>query len=414
MPIPNSQRIIQQREERGWTQPELARRAELDPKTIWNAEKGVSISRASITAIAQALGVPAAELQVAPVITPEPDETRRSVLIVDDAPQMRDLLTRILAREYDVTTVDSAAAAEAVFGRRSVDIILTDKRMGLPPKRSGIQLLEWVRFHSPRTIRLLMTGYSELEDTIAAINRGHVYHYLSKPLPSIDEVLHVFRQAAEKFELVRSRDQLLEQLQQANRDLERRVAERTVELEKAYCELQQRAVEMERLALTDPLTKLFNRRAVEALALTELKRHTRYQNALALGIVDIDDFREINRRYLLPGGDAVLVGLAKLLTTTMRETDSVGRIAGEKFLVIARETNQDGAAALAERVRARVEGTPIDYQGQKVALTVSSGFAVVEGATLASYAQMYELAKAALDEAKSQGRNRCVVRRIQG
>ncbi len=321
---------------------------------------------------------------------------RRTLLIVDDEPAIRKLLTTILSPEYDVTAVDSADAAQRVFNNcQSVDIILTDQEMEPPSKRTGIQLLEWVRIHSPRTIRLLMTGYAELENTIDAINRGRVYHYLSKPFSGNDEVRHVLRNAAEKFELIHSRDQLLEQLQQANRDLELRVAQRTQELEKAYCELQQRAVEMERLALTDPLTKLFNRRLVEALALSELKRHARYQNSLALGIVDIDHFKEINRRYLFEGGDAALVGLAKLLTATMRETDSVGRIVHEKFLVIARETNAEGARTLAERVRTRVEGTPIDYQGQKVALTVSIGCAVVEGTTPASYSQMYEQAKAA-------------------
>jgi diguanylate cyclase (GGDEF)-like protein len=353
--------------------------------------------------------------------------SKRSVLIVDNDPEIHKVLTLLLSPEYDVTAVDSADAAEAVFHRhQSVDIILTDQKMGLPPKRNGIQLLEWVRFHSPRTIRLLMTGFAELEDTIDAINRGHVYHYLSKPWRN-DEVLFVLRNAAEKFELVSNRDQLFEQLQQANRDLELRVAQRTEELEKAnaelrkaYWELQAHDEEMKRLALTDPLTQLKNRRMIEGLAQAELKRHARYHSPLSLGIIDIDHFKEINTTQGLPGGDAILVGLAKLLTASMRETDTVGRAAdeeflsvgrygGEEFLVIAREANEEGARILAERIRKKVESTPIEYNKQLVPITVSIGFAVAEGKTPVTYSEMYRVAATALQQAKQEGRNRCKI-----
>ena len=336
--------------------------------------------------------------------------TKRSLLIVDDEPYILRTLILYVNPHYEVLTADSADAAEAIFRQRPVDLLLTDQKM---PKCSGIQFLEWVRQFSPRTVRLLMTGHADLEEAVESINRGHVYYYLLKPFRP-EDLLLCLRNAAERFELESYRDQLLVDLHQLNRDLEQRVAQRTEELERAYRELQQQAVEMERLALTDPLTGLFNRRAVDGLALAELKRHARYKNSLALGIIDVDHFKQINTNYKLTGGDATLVGLAKLLTATMRETDSVGRVGGEEFLVIARETNEEGARILAERIRQRVEGTPIDYDGQKVAITVSIGFAVAEGATPAPYPQMYEEASAALNQAKREGRNRCVIRNMQG
>ena len=336
--------------------------------------------------------------------------TKRSLLIVDDEPYILRTLILYVNPHYEVLTADSADAAEAIFRQRPVDLLLTDQKM---PKCSGIQFLEWVRQFSPRTVRLLMTGHADLEEAVESINRGHVYYYLLKPFRP-EDLLLCLRNAAERFELESYRDQLLDDLHQLNRDLEQRVAQRTEELERAYRELQQQAVEMERLALTDPLTGLFNRRAVDGLALAELKRHARYKNSLALGIIDVDHFKQINTNYKLTGGDATLVGLAKLLTATMRETDSVGRVGGEEFLVIARETNEEGARILAERIRQRVEGTPIDYDGQKVAITVSIGFAVAEGATPAPYPQMYEEASAALNQAKREGRNRCVIRNMQG
>src|SRR5204863_366962 len=86
--------------------------------------------------------------------------------------------------------------------------------------------------HGPRTIRLLMTGYSELQDAVEAINRGHVYYYLLKPWRN-DDLLQVIHNAADKFHLERKRERYLGELWQLNRELERRVSARTRELEDA-------------------------------------------------------------------------------------------------------------------------------------------------------------------------------------
>src|SRR4051794_21381489 len=98
-----------------------------------------------------------------------------SLLIVDDEPYILTTLSVLLANDFDMLTANSAAAAQDVFAQRTVDLVLTDQRM---PGKSGVQLLEWVRQHSPRTIRLLMTGFAEFEDAVEAINRGQVYRYL--------------------------------------------------------------------------------------------------------------------------------------------------------------------------------------------------------------------------------------------
>lgn len=330
-----------------------------------------------------------------------------SLLVVDDEPYILPTLSALLAGSFDVITADSAEAAQQVFAAREVNLVLTDQRM---PRMTGTQLLEWVREHSPKTVRLLMTGYAELEDAVEAINRGQVYHYLLKPWRT-EELQQVLRNAAEKFELERNRDQLLEELRQLNLVLEQRVADRTREFQEANHLLQQRTRELEMLALTDPLTSLLNRRAIDDVARSELRRHTRYRSPLSLGVVDADHFREINRRYLLPGGDAALVHLARTLTSSLRTVDSVGRIGGEEFLVVAPETNYEGAVHLGERIRLKVEGSPTSYKEQQIDLTVSIGFAVVESGD-AEYDQMKHVASAALSEAKAAGRNRCVVRSV--
>jgi diguanylate cyclase (GGDEF)-like protein len=333
---------------------------------------------------------------------------RCTVLVVDDEPYILPTLKALLAEEFDVLVAPGAEQAQQVMQGRPVDILLTDQKM---PRRTGIQLLEWARLHSPETIRLLMTGYSELEDAVEAINRGHVYYYLLKPWRT-EDLLQVLRNAADKFQLERKREQLLRELQALNRELERRVGERTRELEEANLLLEQRARELERLALTDPLTGLFNRRAMDELIGFELKRHARYSGPLALGYVDVDHFKRVNSEYLLTGGDQVLRGLARVLSASVREVDSIGRVGGEEFLVIARDTDAAGVSILAERIRSTVESSPVEYNGQEIRITVSVGFAVAEAGIPAEHEDMTRLAAAALDHAKRTGRNRCEVRRV--
>jgi diguanylate cyclase len=325
-----------------------------------------------------------------------------TLLIVDDEHYILTTLAHLLGADFSVLTANSADAAKELFDRQPIDIILSDQKM---PRATGVQLLEWVRQNHPNTVRLLMTGFAELEDAIDAINRGHVYHYLLKPW-RVEELRQVLRHAAEKFTLERSEEDLLEQLRQLNRDLEKRVTERTRELQEANHLLQQRTRELERLALTDPLTGLFNRRATEELASFELKRHARYPSPLTLGYIDVDHFKQVNTDYLLTGGDEVLRHLARILLGALREVDSVGRIGGEEFLVIARETNEEGAHILAERIRSTVEQTAIEYQGHSISITVSIGFAVAEVGVPADYLEMMEMAAGALRHAKETGRNR--------
>ena len=91
---------------------------------------------------------------------------------------------------------------------REVDVILSDQRM---PRTSGVQLLEWACQHAPKTVRLLMTGFAELEDAVQAINRSQVYRYLFKPCGN-DQMLTMLRDAARTFLMERSHAHLVAEL----------------------------------------------------------------------------------------------------------------------------------------------------------------------------------------------------------
>jgi diguanylate cyclase (GGDEF)-like protein len=332
-------------------------------------------------------------------------DVKSSLLVVDDEPSILTTLTHLLSGEFEVLTAETAEAAQAAFAQRRIDLILSDQRM---PRVTGVQLLEWVRQNSPQTIRLLMTGFAELEEAVEAINRGQVFRYIFKPWRP-EELVQILRQAAHTSQLEKSHARLLEELRQLNLELERRVQQRTAELQEANHELEQKNKMLEKLALTDPLTGLPNRRAMDRLTERELRRRDRYPSPLALGLIDVDHFKQINAQYLLPGGDRVLVELAKCLNGSLRNVDFVGRIGGEEFLVIAPETNAEGAVALGERIRTTVEKHEFTYKEHVIRVTVSIGFAVADAGQLAEYEQMKHVAAAALSEAKVTGRNRCII-----
>jgi diguanylate cyclase (GGDEF)-like protein len=336
---------------------------------------------------------------------------RCSLLVVDDEPYILTALAAFLHGEFEVLTADSVEAAQKIFDEREIDLILTDQKM---PRMTGVQMLEWVRQHSPRTVRLMMTGYADLEEAVDAINKGQVFRYLFKPWKA-EELLEVLRGAARTFILERDNERLLdelcqlnEQLREMNTELEHRVADRTHALRDAYQELEQKNKMLEKLALTDPLTTLSNRRAMDRLAERELRARDRYAAPLAILLIDVDHFKSINERYLLPGGDRVLTDLARTLTGSVRNVDLLGRIGGEEFMVIAPKTDMEGAATLGERIRTAVERAVFVYKDEVIPVRISIGGAVVEANLETDYDALKHWASAALAEAKRTGRNRCV------
>ena len=302
------------------------------------------------------------------MLTPRP---RCTVLIVDDEPAVLALMAGQLRPDYEVETAATAAEARAIFAKRPVDIVLTDLQL---PDSSGLQLLEWVQKHHPRTARLLLAGTARLEDAADAINCGRIHKLVLKPWRG-DDLTVMMRSVAHALLLERSHEHLVEQLQRSHAELEKRVQERTREVEDALNQLQIRNQILERMALTDPLTRLPNRRAIELVARREILRRARFPTPLAFGLVDVDWFKDINEHHTLSGGDHVLGWLAQVLQANVRGTDALGRVGGEEFMVVAPATDLAGAEILAERLRGGVEQAATSFAGRPIAITVSVGFA---------------------------------------
>ena len=160
-------------------------------------------------------------------------------------------------------------------------------------------------------------------------------------------------------------------------------------------------------ALRDGLTKLFNKRYFHDRLDGELRFATRHGTALALLMIDVDHFKQVNdvRGHLV--GDAVLGVVGEVLAGAVRNEDVVARFGGEEFAIISRSTDRAQAMILAERLRRTIEARSIDVEdGAPVKITVSIGIAAYPEVAAKEPEQLIEAADKALYRAKSEGRNR--------
>jgi diguanylate cyclase (GGDEF)-like protein len=163
--------------------------------------------------------------------------------------------------------------------------------------------------------------------------------------------------------------------------------------------------EAQRLSITDGLTGLWNRRQLELRCREELDRAVRFNRSVGLVFVDVDKFKDVNEEWLHPGGDAVLVDVARRLAAATREIDVVARYGGEEFVLLLPETDLQGSMVLAEKVRQAVSETPVTHAGRSRTVTVSAGVAAYPHSGT-NVRTLVNAASEAVLRAKQGGRNR--------
>lgn len=193
---------------------------------------------------------------------------------------------------------------------------------------------------------------------------------------------------------------LLAQLRATARELEARVEDRTAELRGANARL-------EKLAVTDPLTGLLNRRALFSVLPREMERERRHQRELAVIMFDIDHFKKVNDEHGHANGDEVLRHVAGVMTQVIRTTDTMARYGGEEFVLIAPETDKAEAIQLAERMHQALRSSPVTVGGEALHITASFGVAMLHSDDHDSE-EILRRADAALYAAKAAGRDRVI------
>lgn len=171
--------------------------------------------------------------------------------------------------------------------------------------------------------------------------------------------------------------------------------------------------ELERLATTDPLTGIFNRRSFFEMASKEIRRSVRYNYPFSLLMLDIDHFKRVNDTYGHAFGDQVIQRFCEIVNECLREEDLFGRVGGEEFSVVLVSAELDGAATVAERIREKWQDCELQVDGRNVSFTVSIGVADLRNAR-ESVDMVMERADKALYVAKEEGRNRVKTQQLPG
>lgn len=171
---------------------------------------------------------------------------------------------------------------------------------------------------------------------------------------------------------------------------------------------------LERLAITDGLTGLYNHRHFRENLQQEFERASRYKLPLSCLIFDVDNFKKLNDTYGHLVGDKVLKEIATRTLKCVRKSDLVARYGGEEFVVIMPQTGAEGAAVEAERIRAIIDDTPFSEVPEEHPVSVSGGVSVLDHENMLNAEDLLRAADQALYEAKRSGKNRVVVARGKG
>ncbi len=175
-------------------------------------------------------------------------------------------------------------------------------------------------------------------------------------------------------------------------------------LKQAKKDIEKKNKELEKLATTDKLTNIFNRRKLDELLQTEINRSKRFNHIFGVAILDIDHFKKTNDTFGHQAGDKVLVEISKILKTHIRKTDFVGRFGGEEFVIICPESDKQGTYNLIENIRLAISNHNFQEVGN---ITASFGIAMLKKEDTIN--SLLKRADKTLYKAKSSGRNKVLI-----
>lgn len=170
--------------------------------------------------------------------------------------------------------------------------------------------------------------------------------------------------------------------------------------------------ELEKLAATDPLTGVLNRRTLEQLATSQLASARRHRRPLCVLLLDADRFKQINDLHGHGVGDEVLKSVVAVARQQLRPEDLIGRLGGEEFLVLLSDTRVDEASEIAERLRAAIAALDLQVRGQPLTLSVSIGVTELDHRN-DDFHELVRRADRAMYLAKRGGRNRVVTGEVE-
>lgn len=308
-------------------------------------------------------------------------EPSARILIADDHEDNVELLrARLEASGYRVSVaMDGQQAVDSVLASPP-DLVLLDIMM---PKMDGMEVARRIKSTPglPFIPIILQTALDTTEAKVQGLGAG-ADDFITKPI---------------NFAELEARVNSLLRIKALQEDLEQRERE-----------LSQLNDQLMRIARTDALTQLDNRRYLEERLQESFEYARRVGEPLALVMCDLDQFKSVNDTYGHPVGDAVLRQLAQILRAQARGIDRIGRYGGEEFMLLLPGTTAEEAAGMAERVRNAVQSHTFSMDGVTLQRTLSCGVAAWPHPQLRDAAELVRAADDALYVAKETGRNRVV------
>ncbi len=294
------------------------------------------------------------------------------VLVADDSSVYRKLVEHALAEDScSVSFASSGHQAIEILEREHPDLVVTDWMM---PDLTGIELCQRIRTNaeSAYTYVIILTSNAEKENVVKGLSAG-ADDYLTKPFDR-NELLarvHVGRRLIDLHRQIEAKNKLLEEL-----------------------------------ALTDPLTGLPNRRAIEDWSARQLSGAARHGFPIWVVLMDLDHFKSVNDTYGHDAGDTVLKKFGEVLRNNTRLSDISGRIGGEEFLLVLTHADENSVVVVLDRIRKQLAAERFEWNGSAINVTASFGVAGFSGKKAPEFKQLLKQADAALYRAKDLGRNR--------
>jgi two-component system, cell cycle response regulator len=302
----------------------------------------------------------------------DPSSPELKILVADDSPVYRKLVEQSLSQGHcTVLLAKNGRQAIDLFAEHRPALVITDWTM---PDISGIELCRRIRrdFQQFYAYVILLTSNTDKEEVIEGLAAG-ADDYLTKPFHPGELLARV--------EVGRRIVELHRQIQAKNRLLEE-------------------------LALTDALTGLPNRRAIDEWASRQLSAAARHGFPIWVVMADLDFFKKINDSYGHDAGDTVLKSFAEILKANTRQSNICGRLGGEEFLVVITHVEKENVTVAIDRIRKQFENQKFTVAGDTFGATASFGIAGFRGTASPGLRNLMTLADEALYSAKHKGRNR--------
>ncbi len=311
------------------------------------------------------------------------------VLLVEDDREFADILRIRLSKETNprlaITCLPTLQQAQQALTETTWDLILLDLML---PDSSGIQTFSALHSQARHVPIVIMSGLDNDALAIDAVREG-AEDYLVKGEINSRFLLRIMHHAIDRHRIKEKLASVTGRLRETN-------------------------LRLEKMALLDPLTELYNRRGLQQALKREAQLLSREEGPLMVLFFDIDDFKKINDSLGHPVGDILLKEIANKILDSVRASDHVARIGGDEFILLLPKTRLKEGLQLAERLRSAISSTTITVsEKETVRITASFGLVSVPG-HITSVDELLAISDPFLRQSKSEGKNRVSYQRPEG